>query len=89
MANIMLNNDLTASYDELADTLYLSRGVPKRVASSIVDENYVIVRKVDGVVCGITIDGFKDRHIDHSWRANFVSDYFPDVDIGKIESLIT
>ncbi len=89
MARIDVGNGLSANYDNFADTLYISLGSPKRVDTSCMDDNYVIVRKLGEKVIGITIDGFKDRHVDNSWNSSLVLSYFPDADISAIEKLIS
>ena len=71
------------SYDEFTDTLYISKDKPKK-ASSIIDENYIIVRKSENEICGITIDSFKIRHIDKSWNDNVILKYLPQFHLEDI-----
>jgi len=73
-------------YDEFTDTLYISKDKPRK-ASSIIDENYIIVRKNDNEVCGITIDSFKIRHIEKSWNDNFILKYLPKFHLEDISSI--
>ena len=68
------------AYDELTDTLYLSIGDPKKATDSYLDENYVLVRKYNEDITGITIDGFIDRHKDGSWKESLMLDYLPKFD---------
>ena len=74
----------TISYDELTDTLYISKDKPKK-ASSFIDENYIIVRKTDNQICGVTIDGFKNRKKDQSWKDDFILKYLPKFHLDDLQ----
>ncbi len=76
----------TISYDEFTDTLYISKDKPKK-ASSYIDENYIIVRKTNNQICGVTIDGFKNRKKDQSWNNNFILKYLPRFHLEDIQSI--
>lgn len=80
-------NGYRIAYDELADTLYLSVGQPRSATESYLDENYILVRKVENKICGITIDGFLDRHEDNSWRDELITAYLPEFDIHNLDGL--
>lgn len=73
------------AYDELTDTLYLSLGQPKTATESYLDENYILVRKIANKICGITIDGFLDRHEDNSWCDELITAYLPEFDTHILE----
>lgn len=74
------------NYDEFTDTLYISQNKPVK-AMSYMDENFIIVRKKDNSVCGITIDSFKGRHEDKSWNDNFILSYFPSFNLRLLSAL--
>ncbi len=74
----------TILYDEFTDTLYISKDKPIK-ASSFIDENYIIVRKTDKEICGVTIDGFKNRKTDKSWNNHFILKYLPKFDLEDIQ----
>lgn len=76
----------TISYDNLADVLYII--VKKTKATRIVlDDNYIAIRSVNDKICGITIDGYKDRHIDNSWEDNFITKYIPDFNLNELPAV--
>ena len=72
------------AYDDLTDTLYLSVGVPVPATDSYLDEDYVLVREVDGNISGVTIEGFKDRHNDGSWTDSLILKYLPKFNPGYL-----
>lgn len=76
----------TILYDKITDTLYISLDKPKK-ASSFIDENYIIVRKENNQVCGITIDGYKERHDDKSWKDSLILEYLPSFRISDLSNL--
>jgi len=69
-----MEQDYRISYDEFADTLYLSIGEPQKATNSYFDENN---RTVYGTITGITIIGFVDRQNDNSWNDSLVLKYLP------------
>lgn len=73
-------------YDEFTDTLYISKDKPKK-ASSFIDEKYILVRKSNNEVCGVTIDGFKDRQNDKSWDNIYILKYLPKFHLEDIYSI--
>ncbi|MEI6331230.1 MAG: hypothetical protein WCP16_18460 [Pseudanabaena sp. ELA645] len=75
------------AYDEFTDTLYLSEGQPQIPTDSYLDEDYILVRKVNDIVKGITIDGFKDRHNDESWSDDIILKYLPDFRLSSLLQL--
>jgi len=72
------------AYDDLTDTLYLSVGNPQVATDSYLDENYVLIRTSNGIINGITIDGFKDRHYDGSWTDALISKYLPNFNLASL-----
>lgn len=94
MVNKITSNGIAAHYDSFADVLYIS--VPERRASfrdldkiiSSIDDNGIIVRKNNGVISGITIDGFKSMIDDCYWEDSMILQYFADADIASIKNMI-
>jgi len=71
------------SYDNLADVLYII--VKKTKATkTILDDNFIAIRTNHDKLCGITIDGYKDRHVDHSWKDQFITKYIPDFNVNEL-----
>jgi uncharacterized protein YuzE len=74
-------------YDEFTDTLYISKDKPKK-ASSFIDENYILVRKTDNGILGVTIDGFKRRRKEEkSWSDDFILKYLPKFHILDLQTI--
>ena len=76
-------NRYIVSYDKLTDVLYILKNREK-ANRTIFDDDYIAIRKANGHICGITIDGYKERHFDNSWKDDFVTKYFPDFDPKKL-----
>ncbi len=73
---IKFENGYRIAYDDLTDTLYIT-GLPRPATDSYLDEDYVLVRSVDGKINGLTIEGFKDRLDDGSWTDTLILKYLP------------
>jgi uncharacterized protein YuzE len=76
------------SYDDLADTLYISLKRQDKATNTFLDDDFVIVRKKENEICGITIDGYKDRHEDKSWNDNLILKYLPSFEINSLRGII-
>jgi len=76
----------TILYDDFTDTLYISKDKPKK-ASSFIDENYIIVRKTENDILGVTIDGFKSRKEEKSWSDDFILKYLPKFHIPDLQTI--
>lgn len=72
----IIKHGFTISYDDFTDTLYISEGMPQK-AKSVIDDNYILVRRCDDKICGITIDGFASRHKDDTWDDSLILKYLP------------
>lgn len=79
-------NRYIVSYDIITDVLYILKNKEK-ANRTILDDDYVAVRKAGDHICGITIDGYKERHIDSSWKDTFITKYFPDFSIETLPSV--
>ncbi len=76
------------SYDDLADTLYISLDKKYKATNTFLDDDFVIVRKKENKICGITIDGYKDRHFDKSWSDNLILKYLPSFELNSLREII-
>ena len=76
----------TISYDNITDVLYI---ITKKIKATqtILDDNFIAIRKNNNEICGITIDGYKNRHTDKSWKNDFITKYIPDFDLKILPSL--
>jgi len=76
----------TISYDNITDVLYI---ITKKIKATqiVLDDNFIAIRKKDDEICGITIDGYKHRHIDKSWKNDFITKYIPDFDLKILPPL--
>ena len=79
-------NNYNISYDNLTDVLYIIIEKEKATKTTF-DDNFIAIRKNDNKLCGITIDGYKDRHNDNSWENAFITKYIPDFDLSKLPPL--
>lgn len=79
-------NGFYISYDEFSDVLYISVGHPKK-AKSFLDQDYVLVRKIDDEICGLTIEGIRSRLIDHTWNKQLILRYLPDFNITDLNAI--
>jgi len=76
----------TISYDNMADVLYII--VKKAKATqTILDDDYIAIRTIDNDLCGLTIDGFKDRHDDNSWKDIFITKYIADFNLDELPKI--
>lgn len=71
------------SYDDFADVLYIIVKKAK-ATTTIMDDNFIAIRKIGNEICGITIDGYKDRHDDHSWKDTFITKYLDNFDLNEL-----
>ena len=76
------------NYDEFADTLYISLDKPSKATKTFLDDDYIIVRQIQNKICGITIDGFKDRHYEKVWSDNFILKYLPSFELKSLQGII-
>ena len=83
-----LISDFIITYDDLADTLYISFNKQYKATNTFLDDNFVIVRKKEDKICGITIDGYKDRHIDKSWNDNLILKYLPNFELNSLRDIV-
>ena len=67
------------SYDDITDVLYITKKI--KASQTIIDDDFIAVRKNNNEICGITIDGYKNRHEDKSWKNDFITKYIPDFDL--------
>lgn len=72
------------SYDLITDVLYIITHEKLKATKTILDDDYIAIRKTENKICGITIDGYKDRHINLSWKDSFITKYFPDFNINTL-----
>ncbi len=75
-------------YDDFADTLYISVDKQEKATNSFLDDNFIIVREKENKICGITIDGYKDRHEDKTWNDSFILNYLPNFDINILKNIV-
>lgn len=94
MVNKITSNGIIAHYDSFADVLYVSDPAHRasfhdldKITNSI-DENGIIVRENNGVIYGVTIDGFKSMIDDAYWEDSIILQYFADADITSIKNMI-
>lgn len=76
---------LDISYDSLTDVLYIILNKLK-ATRTVIDDNFLMIRMNDSELCGITIDGFKNRLMDGSWKNEFITKY--KINITKIATFI-
>ncbi len=82
------NKNFIINYDELADTLYISLDKPNKATNTFLDDDYIIVRQIQNKICGITIDGFKDRHTDKVWNDNLILRYLPNFELETLQDIV-
>jgi len=71
------------SYDVFADVLYIVVRKAK-ATTTIMDDNFIAIRKIGNDICGVTIDGYKDRHDDHTWNNSHITKYLPELDLSEL-----
>ena len=74
------------SYDDFADVLYIVVKKAK-ATTTIMDDNFIAIRKIGNDICGVTIDGYKDRHEDHTWKNSHITKYLPELDLSELPSV--
>lgn len=70
------------SYDSLADTLYIFNGTPTYTTENQLDENHILVRKINERIFGLTITGFKVRN---NVIMEQIENYLPDLNMNLVK----
>ncbi len=78
-------------YDKFADVLYINRLNPTGTKPAITtefDKNYIAVRRTEGKIQGLTVDGYMARQKEGDWKNSMIIQYLPDLDTSLIEEAV-
>ncbi len=79
-------SNYTISYDTITDVLYIIITKTK-ATQTVFDDDFIAIRRANDKICSLTIDGYKNRHIDHSWKNSLITKYIPDFNLNTLPSI--